>query len=812
MGGVAIDNPRRQGSFEPEFLFTYSTLNQEEFKGEMHMIGRGLAIRLLATTALTLGMGAALPALAQEGASNEVETLIVTAGKRAENIQDVPMSVTAVSGDYLEKTGIGNVSELSKFIPSVIIAQSNNNRNTSVFVRGIGTSGTNPGIESSVGIFIDGVYIVAAGPIQGNLQDISTVEVLRGPQGTLYGRNTPVGAINITSREPTQAFESMINVRAAKYDDYAIGGYVGGGLTENVSARVSMWASTRDGYEKNLSGPEVNNSDQYGFRARVKWEPTDTIDANFIAYYSHIKSNCCTPETLDASGVGGIATPGFLAAAAATGKPFRNFDDSDHVVDDDFPGKNVTDVYGLSISVDFELPMDLTLTSITAFNGYEDNIKNLAADGLPQITTIPFGSNQFLRSEGYSQEFRITSPADQRFSYILGTYLFSQGITYTTSTTLGPDANRLLPPAPGRRLQAGDNALFYYTQDTKSIAFFGQGTFKVTDVFRLTGGLRWSEDKKDSYILADVSPTTSAAARAVFSVNRLGKVKRKEDKVQWSAGAQFDATPDVMIYALAASGYKTGGFNARSAAAGVPVEFGPETSITYELGVKSVLADGRLVLNADVYSMTLKEFQDSTLNPLTGTGFIVANAGDRRVRGVEADAQWRVAEPLTLKGSVGYMDAEFTDYTAGQCNNLNSLPVGTRAGTCNYNGRAPAYSPKWTASLAAQYDAPLMDTGLNWFVNADISYVSSKFMDTTLDPRSFEPSVTLLGLRAGISSPKGWRISAFGKNLTDEAYFYAKSLQPLNAFISAGGLTQAQGFVGWYAPPRTYGIEASAKF
>ena len=203
MGGVAIDNPRRQGSFEPEFLFTYSTLNQEEFKGEMHMIGRGLAIRLLATTALTLGMGAALPALAQEGASNEVETLIVTAGKRAENIQDVPMSVTAVSGDYLEKTGIGNVSELSKFIPSVIIAQSNNNRNTSVFVRGIGTSGTNPGIESSVGIFIDGVYIVAAGPIQGNLSKFSAVRRARCTAATRrWARSTspPASPPRLSSR------------------------------------------------------------------------------------------------------------------------------------------------------------------------------------------------------------------------------------------------------------------------------------------------------------------------------------------------------------------------------------------------------------------------------------------------------------------------------------------------------------------------------------------------------------------------------------------------------------------------------------
>ena len=164
---------------------------------------------------------------------------------------------------------------------------------------------------------------------------------------------------------------------------------------------------------------------------------------------------------------------------------------------------------------------------------------------------------------------------------------------------------------------------------------------------------------------------------------------RKEHKVTWSAGAQFDVAPDVMVYALAATGDKTGGFNARSAAAGVPVEFGPEETTTYEAGVKSVLLDRKLVLNADIYTMKLKQFQDSILNPLTGSGFIVANAGDRRVRGFEADAQYRPIDPLSFKASVSYMDGEFTDYSAGQCNVLKPAN-GTKPGTCNYNGLTPS--------------------------------------------------------------------------------------------------------------------------
>lgn len=778
--------------------------------GSVQMNNRMSGRRLFTGTALALvlaGGGLPVVAAAAEADTAEVETLVITANKRAENIQDVAMSVSAVSGDQLERVGITNVTDLSRFIPSVTITQSNNNRNTSLFVRGIGTSGTNPGIEPSVGIFIDGVYILAAGPLQANLQDVQAIEVLRGPQGTLYGRNTPVGAMNITSREPRAEPEAQVTARAGSFAEHALSGYVGGG-TDTLAGRLSFWFSDREGYETNLfDGQDINGVEQYGVRGRVKWQPTDSIKANFIGYYAHLDANCCTAETLAASSPTGIATTGFLAAAAATGIPFRNFNDSDHKVDDNYEGDNETKIYGASIGLEVDLPLDLTLTSITAFNGYKDNIKQLAADGLPQDTAT---GQQTLRAEGYSQEFRITSPSERRVSYIAGLYLFSESLTYTSRTILGSNANRVLPP--NRLFLKGDTGKFYYAQDTRSWALFGQATLNVTDDFRVSGGLRYSYDQKDSYLDADVNPTASTAARTVFPVNHLGYVDREEDKVTWSATAQYDLTDDVMAYALVATGYKTGGFNARAAAVGIPVEFNAEDSETYEIGVKSVLLDNKLVLNVDAYTMKLKAFQDSILNPLTGSGFIVANAGDRRVRGVEADAQLRPIPPLSLQGTVSYMDAVFTNYPAGQC--YSGKPAdGAKPGTCNYNGLTPAQSPEWTWSLAAQYQRPLPGTNLEAYVGGDISYTGDKLLEPTLDPRSRQDAVTLYGLRAGISGPDGrWRITAYGKNLTDEAYFAQKAPQPLNAFISAGGTAQAQGFVGWYAPPRTYGIEASVRF
>ncbi|MCC7267164.1 MAG: TonB-dependent receptor [Caulobacteraceae bacterium] len=754
-----------------------------------------------------LALAAAAPAQAQGNETAEVETLIVTANKRAEDIQDVAMSVSAVSGDYLERTGISSTQEFVRMVPSVNITTSNNNRNSTIYVRGIGTSGTNPGIEGSVGIFIDGVYIVAAGPIQTNLQDISTLEILRGPQGTLYGRNTPVGAINITTRAPTQDPEAMVTVRLGNYDDKGVSGYVGGAISDTVAGRLSFWANGRDGYETNqFTGDDVNGTKQYGLRGRLQWKPLDNLTGDFIGYYIRLRSECCTAETLDAAG-DGIATPGFLAATAALGRPFTNFDDTDHVVDDDNPGLDVTKVYGLSGTFNWDLPNGHTVTSITAWNGYKDDIRSLAADGLPQATA---SGMQYLRREGYSEELRIASPADQKLSYLAGVYFFSESVTHTTQTRLGAHANRLLPN--NRRFQEGDTSYFYFTQKTKSAALFGQATLNATEALRFTGGLRYSWDDKEAFFDSDVSPTASLAARQVFSVNHLGDLDRSEKELTWSVGAQYDIAPRIMAYAIAATGYKTGGFNGRGSAPGVPVEFDAENSLTYELGIKSTLLDNRMILNADIYHMELSDFQDSILNPLTNSGFIVANAGDRRVQGFEAEAQFRPIRQLALRGSLGYMDAEFTDYPAGQCYS-GKTPDGALPGTCNYNGLTPSQSPKWTWSLAAQWDAPLADTGLDWFAGADLTYTGSRNLEPTLDPDNFEESTTLLNARIGLSSPdRGWRITVYGKNLTDEVWFVQKTSQPLAAFISAGGTAAARGSVGWYAPPRTYGVEASMKF
>ena len=748
---------------------------------------------------------AAAPAAASDSA--EVETLIVTAAKRTQDLQDVAMAVSAFSGANLERAGIVSFDSVARQMPSVQLASANNNRNTTVLIRGIGSSGTNPGIEPSVGIFLDGVFMPAAGPIQSNIQDIASVEVLRGPQGTLYGRNTPVGAINIVTRDPTAAPEASLTAGVGNFNEYHLQGYVGGAIAENLNGRLTAWVNSHDGYEKNLyDGSRTNDGEQQGVRARVKWTPTDDVTGNFIAYYTRLDAHCCTGEPINPTGPGGIATPGFLAAMIAAGHPFTKLTSLDFTVDDETVGNDVTQIFGTSAQFDVKLPAGHTLTSITAFNEFYDDIKTLSADGLPlDVGTGP----QPLKTLSYSEEVRIASPTGQRLEYMVGVYLFRETMNYQNGFTAHVGANRVFGPAG--TITPGDNTFFYYDQTTKSMAGFGQATFHITDAWRINGGLRYSNDDKNANTASVDNPGVSAAFKAAFPINPPQQLSRNDQKLTWTVGTQYDLTKGVMVYALASTGFKDGGFNARQTAAGTPLAFNPETSTTYEVGLKSTFFDRKVLLNADVFRMNLDNFQDSTLNPLTGIGVVVGNAGDRRIDGLEADLQWAPIEHLTIAASGQVNDAKFTSYHSAQCY-AGATPNGASPGTCDYTGLRPAFNPASSGSLSANWNAPLGSTGLDGFVNGSVTYQAKQYEDSTLDPRSLQGAYSLLNLRVGVGSESGnWKLALFGRNLANKAYYVAEAAQPLGGLVSAGGAASAGGFFGWYGTPRTFGVELTVK-
>ncbi|MBN9567366.1 MAG: TonB-dependent receptor [Alphaproteobacteria bacterium] len=791
---------------------------------------------------LTASFGGA-PAFGQTAAdagasSGGIETVTVTAEKRAQNIQSVGMSISAFSGDMLEQNNITSVADLATYVPGLQITQANNNRNSQIIIRNVGTSGTSPGTEPDVGVFLDGVFIPVAGPIYSEVTDIATVEVLRGPQGTLYGRNTPVGAVNVTTRAPSQQTEGMINLQFGNYGKVRTSGYFGGGISDDVAGRVSFWVDRNSGYLLNLYNNErVMQRDQFGGRARIRWTPDADTTVDVIGYYGRIDAENNSGMQLDPLGPGGIVF-GYNPAPAS-------FDTSPFVIAQKaanpahpyvVPGKwevnsangapDITTTWGASVSVSRNVPtLDATLINILAFNSYVDNALDQGAGSLP--LNIISNMQRTLVSSA-SNELRLVSNGSHFIDYVAGLYLFHDDLAYHTLRTIGEGATRKFPASigGGGMMNIGDTSTVDYRQHTNSVAGYGQVTVNITDALRAIGGLRYSYDAKGSAIAGTITNiagnTVSGPAAAQYAPGSLaGTIS--SNSWTYMYGGQYDILKDVMGYFTISTGFKDGGFNSRSATA-TPYAFDPETSTNYEIGAKTAWFDNRLVLNFDFYHMLVHGYQQSTLLP-SGVGFVISNAGNFRTNGVEAEFQARPFEQLTLSGGLSYADSIITDGAErGQCDKSypfagSNPPPSSGPYTdatkayCNYNGKVLPLAPKWQWNIGARYEQHWQQSPLNWFVQAGVSGVSGQHLSALLDPRDWQESYALFNASVGIEPDSGvWRVSLWGKNLGDKKYFVAAAPQTVAANVSAGGTKAINGYVGWPGIPRTFGVEASYRF
>lgn len=744
-----------------------------------------------------------------------IEEVVVTAQKRAESVQDVPISITAISGEDLVRRGLTNMQDVARAVPNFDLPASNNMRNVSIRIRGIGSTGTNPGIENSVGTFLDGLYMPAGAMSFGELSDIQTIEILRGPQGTLYGRNTPLGALNVTTLKPSNETETLLRVGYGDYDEANFSGHVGGGLSDNTAGRLSFYYRDREGYEKNLfNGDDVNDNSEWGLRGKLLFAPSDSVEIIGTVYFSEIERRCCMGEQIQPNHpTFGIATDQFLATQAAAGYPFINFVDDDHKVDGDDQGDDNSDSFGASVQVEWELGNGHVFTSITGQQDWENDV-TIAADSLknPVLT-----SRQILNIDVFSQEFRITSPSDQTIEYLAGLYFYEQDTSFDSDAVIGVGANRVFPappavcPAPCRA-EAGDSVLSEFEQETSSIAAYGNLTYNITSVWDMTGGLRWSRDEKDAFISHTNSPGNGFAVNALlFPPTEPSARDRSESKVTWSFNTRYDLTDDMMLFFTSSTGFKSGGFNSRRVPAGSVIEFEEEESITFETGIKSFFWDRTGMLNLTLFQTTIEDFQESTLAP-TGAGFIVGNAGEQEVRGLEADFLYAPNENVTLNGSLAYLDAEYKDFSNARCGagEVPDNPNGPNS-TCNRDGDRPAFTPEWQYTLGVEWAQPIDKSDIEWFARADYSWRDDQHLiSVTLDDIARQDAYGLLDLRAGIASQSGtWQVDAFIKNATDEAYFVQAASQPVGGMISGGGTSGARGFMGWYGPPRAWGLEVT---
>ncbi len=754
---------------------------------------------LLAASALA-GPAAAFAQEAPAESQGGLDDIIVTAQKRAEGLSDVPISISAVSGKQVESYGQTNLEQISSSVPNLKITQTAiANR---IAIRGI-ASGDNKGFEQSVAMFVDGVYYGRDQLSRLPLVDMERVEVLRGPQPTLFGKNAIAGAVNITTRSPTDEFEGTVSgLYEFNHKELQLTGVLSGPLSDGIEARVVGYHRSMDGYFYNqkLKRNEPN-VDEYYVRGKVEFDKGGPLAAELKLEYADFAMKGQPRDVFGAVGNYNAVFQG----------PFFVSTVPDYVREDNgYESRNK--VFGATLNADLEIG-EHTLTSVTSLLDYKTR----------EIVDVDFSGISFLDGTNlredyrqFSQELRLTSPGGEAFNYIGGVYYQHAKLDVQDFTLFNPTFLGLGAPFNALGDTRNDRD---YSQTSDLISAFAQGELSLTDQLRVTAGARFNHEKKSGRrSLAIVQgPLSTAPAAVVAAVFRALNIeahsiagKLSEDSFNPMVNVQFDATDDLMLYASYARGTKAGGFDIRSnslptsttVAKPGAFEFQDESADNFEAGLKYKGRD--VAFNLSFYRTKYKDLQvnifDGTLN------FNVRNAAAARTQGIEADFRAALAEGLTISGAIAYLDFKFTNFTDGQCYYLQTPGPG---GFCDYSGKRNALSPKWSGNLNVDYWTPVgSDLKLSFNVNADFS--SSYIAAANLDPRTYQGSYAKLGARVALGQiDNRWEVALIGRNLTDRRILQTGSAMPLATTITGGAGNAYNGIVD---RPRTIAVQVTGRF
>jgi iron complex outermembrane receptor protein len=772
-----------------------------------------------------------------------LEEIFVTANKREESIQEVPMSVTAFTSEFFKDAGVTNLAGLEQYTPSLKITQGTDSNSTSIRIRGIGSVGTNAGIDPSVGVFIDGVYQGRAGMSIGDLIDIQRVEILRGPQGTLYGKNTAAGAISIITQPPSpDALASTVELSYNTDERAEVHAMVNVPLGDSGNAtRLTGYAVNGDHlFQNDYTGQGVNDANKWGAKSRTLIDTSADSHGDgigeflFTVDYHKEDTDCCALAVIEYEGLSTINTPGTNTPSQQLqqqlGKNdlgnyilnFVSFENTSRISSDPNsplvgppPNPNPfgndywfnEDIYnkvelgGAALEWNKEIPNEDVLTFINAWRKFEsDSVYDgdfTAYDAVAGSTDIDF--NQ------YSSELRITSPGGATLDYQGGLYYYYSEMdslgTFQQSQQLVENLGiAALFPGGNGTLNTDDNN---YT--TTSYAAFGQLVWNITDKFSTTLGLRYTNEGKTRKGSQITTPTSILDIPPVAGPDVYYDESRSDDDVSPTLIGRYFPTPELMTYASISRGFKSGGFNQRRELQGKNGEFDPEIATNYELGWKGSTEDRRLQLNGTVYVTYYDDFQAQAFD---GSSITVTNAGSMRSYGSELELVFVPIDNVTAGTSVGYNKAEYEDFDNGQCTVAQTFydyyfvqkaqggsPGTASVCTQDLAGQPLDNAPEWTVSSFVQYDRDLTD-GLVGIVRLEHSYTDSFYLDQDLDPILKNPSVDLVNLRFTLTNTDNtWEAAIWGRNMLGEEYY--------NFGIDIPVLG---GYAGVVAPEAIYGI------
>lgn len=730
-----------------------------------------------------------------------LEEVIVTAQRREQNIQDVPISISAYSGDFLRDNGIGTVSEVARMTPNFTVSFGSQETNTRLAIRGIGSVGNNA-LEPSVGVFVDGVYYPRPGTTLGRVLDVKSFEVLRGPQGTLFGRNTPVGALNISTNDPTDMFALNLEASAGDYAAWGLRSVLNGPLGETASGRFAIQYFERDGYGFNTyDGKDFGARDELQTRGKVKFDFNDRSSLLLTADYSKLNGEGGVLEVLNSTD-----SPYFEGTLQALfGASASTRDSYDWVINQDQRDKLDDTQWGISADFNYQTSADFRFRSITAYREWQ-------ADSVESALRIP--TNMIPRftdyqTDTFSEELQLLSPEGESVDWILGLFYYRENYTINQAFSAGdtycvPVVAVFLGPEAAGQCLAFEQDRFVesdFTQSLDSFAGFGQFTWYINEKWSVTGGGRCTHEKKDGDFIQVVRNPYATLIRSPEIVTGM---RVDDSHFTWLANLSWYPNDELMLYATASTGYKSGGFNSEGAEQPLGAEkrvFGPEDSTNYELGIKSTLFHNSMTANINLYRLDLNDFQNLGFD---GLSFIVLNAGKLRQQGVEADINWVPTSALRIVSGVSYLDSEYLSFPGAP-----GLPGDP--GTQDLKGERSTFSPKWQASVQADWTGSLT-SNLDWRLGGGWRYLSEQNIGsvTNNNPQTIQAPYSLFNARISVIAVTGkWDVTLFGENLGNAGYCVNLFDQPFGAQLNAQDATANTMVQRCQAgPPRTWYLRA----
>jgi iron complex outermembrane receptor protein len=802
-------------------------------------------MRKIASTlgSLVLASSLSAPALAQQDEATAkppaaetfaLEEVIVTATKRKESLQDVAVSVSAFTGEFFRDSGITDLRQLQQYTPSLKITPGASSNDASIRIRGIGSVGSNSGIDPSVGMFIDGVYQGRAGMSLGDLIDIERVEVLRGPQGTLYGKNTAAGAISIITQRPGPEFEGKTELVYDSNNLAQLRGTVNVPFGDSGHAmRVTGYGIVGDHlYTNSWNGEGINDANKWGLKTRFLFNTEAAGEWLLSVDYGAENTDCCALAVIDYYGLSTLNAPSTNTPSRqwqqalglnAQGQPildYSAFEDTqgfsppqaDPFADDGYwfnsPIENKVDVGGVALEWNYDLPKELGLTFINAWRQYnsENSVDGdfTAYDAVTNSTDINL--NQ------YSSELRITSPGGQTLDWIGGLYAYYSELDSVGEFGLSNTLTNQIPLF-GNFFPDGTQNTDSNVYKTTSYAAFGQVVWNITDKFSAMLGLRYTYEKKQREGSQITDPASILDLPPIAGPNIYYDDSRADSDISPAFNLRYFLQPEVMLYGSISRGFKSGGYDQRRQALGESGEFDEETATNYEIGWKGAWFDNRVRINGTFYFIDYEDFQSQTFD---GTSLKVTNAGSLQSYGSELEAVWAAMTDMTLGTAIGYNKAEYKEFDGGQCtvdqsfyefyvidgNESGAFPgVANPPCTQDLAGEPLDNAPVWTVSSYLQYETAFTASLLG-IVRLEHNFIDTFFLDQDLDPKLENDAVNLINLRLSLATMQdSWEVSLWGRNLLDEQYY------SFGIDIPVLG-----GYAGVVAPQRTYGLTLRYNF